>query len=211
MATEPPPEEEEPSVARAQVHDSADVDQRAQLGEDAVVWHLAQVRESAVLGARVTVGRGAYVGVGVQVGDDCKIQNLACVYEPAQLADGVFVGPGAILTNDLRPRAVDPDGGKKTAAGWDAQGVVVERGASIGAGATIVAGARIGRWAMIAAGAVVTGDVAPYALVAGVPARRVGWVGPAGDRLVADGTDGWRCPTTGQRFVLTDGRLEERS
>ncbi len=162
------------------VHPSADVAADAELGEGTVVWHLAQVREGARLGRECVVGRGAYVGTGVRVGDRCKIQNHALVYEPAVLGDGVFVGPAAVLTNDRHPRAVRPDGGLKSAADWDAVGVVCAEGASVGAGAVCVAPVRVGRWALVAAGSVVTRDVPDHALVAGSPARRIGWVGRAG-------------------------------
>ncbi|NYI08479.1 acyltransferase [Allostreptomyces psammosilenae] len=179
----------------------ADVDERAELGEGTTVWHLAQVREDARLGRRCTVGRGAYVGAGVRIGDDVKLQNHALVYEPARLADGVFVGPAAVLTNDQYPRAVDPDGRLKQADDWEAVGVTVETGASIGARAVCVAPLRVGAWAMVAAGAVVVHDVPDFALVAGVPARRIGWVGRAGRRLKPDGEGRWVCPVTGARYV----------
>jgi acetyltransferase-like isoleucine patch superfamily enzyme len=172
-----------------------------------VVWHLAQVREGARVGASCIVGRGAYVGPGVVVGDRCKLQNHALVYEPAVLEDGVFVGPAAVLTNDRSPRAVTPEGALKTADDWDAVGVHVREGASIGARAVCVAPVVVGRWAMVAAGAVVTRDVADHALVAGVPARRIGWVGRAGTRL-EEGTDGrLTCPQTGEVYVERDGAL----
>ncbi|MBX6357751.1 MAG: N-acetyltransferase, partial [Micromonosporaceae bacterium] len=97
---------------------SADVDERARVGEGTSIWHLAQVREHAVIGANCIIGRGAYVGPGVRLGDNVKLQNYALVYEPAQLGDGVFIGPAAVLTNDEYPRAVTPDGRLKTGADW---------------------------------------------------------------------------------------------
>src|SRR6187397_1413127 len=112
--------------------DSADVADTAVIGDGCSIWHLAQVRENAVLGANCTVSRGAYVGPGVRMGANCKLQNYALVYEPARLADGVFVGPAAVLTNDLHPRAVTPDGTLKDAHDWVAVGVTVGTGASIG-------------------------------------------------------------------------------
>jgi len=188
---------------------SADVDDRAELGDGTTVWHLAQVREGARLGRDCIVGRGAYVGTGVQMGDNCKLQNYALVYEPAVLEDGVFVGPAAVLTNDLYPRAIDPDGKLKRGDDWDAVGVTIREGASIGARAVCVAPVTIGRWATVAAGAVVVKDVPDFALVAGVPARRLRWVGRAGVPLEETEDGRWRCPRTGRLHVEHDGRLTE--
>jgi len=189
------------------IEPSADVDTHAQIGDDTLVWHLAQVRERARIGAGCVIGRGAYVGPGVVVGERCKIQNHALVYEPAVLEDGVFVGPAAVFTNDYSPRAVTPAGALKSADDWDAVGVHVATGASIGARAVCIAPVRIGRWAMVAAGAVVHRDVPDHALVVGVPARQVGWVGRAGVRLVDHGDEHLTCPQTGERYRLVDGRL----
>ncbi|WP_411730610.1 DapH/DapD/GlmU-related protein [Paeniglutamicibacter sp.] len=195
-----------PSSVR--IVDSADVSADAVIGAGTSVWHLAQVREGARLGANCIVGRGAYVGTGVVMGDNCKVQNYALVYEPARLADGVFIGPAVVLTNDTYPRAINPDGTIKSAHDWEPVGVTIERGASIGARATCVAPVTIGAWATVAAGAVVVKDVPAYALVAGVPARRLGWVGEAGHPLVAGETPGdWVCPVTGKRYTESDGTL----
>ncbi|GAA4436353.1 acyltransferase [Actinokineospora soli] len=186
--------------------DTADVAETAKLGEGTKVWHLAQVRENAEVGANCIVGRGAYIGPGVQVGDNCKLQNHALVYEPARLAAGVFIGPAAVLTNDTYPRAVNPDGSLKSASDWEAVGVTIDEGAAIGARAVCIAPVRIGAWATVAAGAVVTKDVPAHALVAGVPARRIGWVGRAGAPLREDG-DAWVCPQTGERYAESGGEL----
>jgi UDP-2-acetamido-3-amino-2,3-dideoxy-glucuronate N-acetyltransferase len=188
---------------------SADVDDRAELGDGTTVWHLAQVREGARLGRDCIVGRGAYVGTGVQMGDNCKLQNYALVYEPAVLENGVFVGPAAVLTNDLYPRSIAPDGTLKRGDDWEAVGVTLREGSSVGARAVCVAPVTIGRWATVAAGAVVTKDVPDFALVAGVPARRIRWVGRAGVPLDDAGDGRWRCPKTGQMHVENDGRLTE--
>lgn len=193
------------------VQPSAQVDENAEIGAGSSVWDLAQIREGARLGEGCVIGRGAYVGSGVRMGDNCKLQNYALVYEPAELGDGVFVGPAVVLTNDHNPRSVDPEGKQKRGGDWEAVGVRIDDGASIGARSVCVAPIRIGRWAMIAAGAVVTKDVPDFALVMGVPARRVGWVGRAGVRLVErTGEPGrWECPRTGAVYVEKDGALSE--
>jgi acetyltransferase-like isoleucine patch superfamily enzyme len=177
------------------------------LGAGTTVWHLAQIRENARLGRDCIVGRGAYVGPGVIIGDNVKLQNYALVYEPARLEDNVFIGPAVVLTNDLYPRSVDVSGKLKRPADWDAEGVVVREGAALGARVVVVAGRSIGRWALVAAGAVVSRDVPDFALVAGTPARRIGWVGHAGVRLEAAGDGLWRCPRTGDVYTEEDGLL----
>ncbi|WP_426241964.1 acyltransferase [Nocardioides sp. LHG3406-4] len=188
---------------------SADVSDEATIGDRTLVWHLAQVREHAVVGDDCIIGRGAYVGPGVRIGDRCKLQNHALVYEPAVVEDGAFIGPAVVFTNDLMPRAVTADGRLKTGDDWEAVAVVVREGASVGARAVVVAPVTIGRWAMVGAGSVVTRDVPDYALVVGVPARRVGWVGPAGAALERLDEHRFRCPRTGAGFVESDGVLLE--
>jgi acetyltransferase-like isoleucine patch superfamily enzyme len=187
--------------------DSADVDERALIGDGSSVWHLAQVREHAELGENCVIGRGAYIGTGVHLGDNCKVQNYALVYEPARLGDGVFIGPAVVLTNDTYPRAVTPDGGLKDASDWDAVGVTIGDGAAIGARAVCVAPVQIGAWSLVAAGSVVTKDVPAHALVAGVPARQLGWVGKTGHRLSEESPGRFSCPETGTCYVETDGTL----
>ncbi|MFD7578882.1 DapH/DapD/GlmU-related protein [Kitasatospora sp. NPDC059817] len=194
-----------PGVAR--IEPSADVDERAVIGAGTTVWHLAQVREGAVVGAECVIGRGAYVGPGVRIGDRVKLQNHALVYEPALVEDGVFIGPAAVLTNDRHPRAVTPDGRPKRQQDWHAEGVTLRQGCSIGGRAVLVAGVTVGRWALVAAGAVVHRDVPDFALAAGVPARRIGWVGRAGEPLQPVGDGRWRCPRTGEHYRETDGTL----
>jgi UDP-2-acetamido-3-amino-2,3-dideoxy-glucuronate N-acetyltransferase len=194
-------------AASAEVHHTADVDSSAVLGPGTTVWHLAQIRENAELGSGCIVGRGAYVGPGVVIGDQVKLQNYALVYEPARLEDGVFIGPAAVLTNDMHPRSVDVTGKLKRPDDWDAAGVTVRQGASLGARVVVVPGCVIGRFALVGAGAVVTRDVPDFALVAGVPARQTGWVGRAGQRLVAAGDGRWRCPQTGELYQESEGTL----
>ncbi|WP_369046951.1 N-acetyltransferase [Sinomonas sp. P10A9] len=195
----------------ARIHPTAEVAETAAIGNDTVVWQYAHVREAAEVGAECILGRGVYVGPCVRIGNRCKIQNYALVYEPAVIEDGAFLGPGAIFTNDLTPRAVNPDGTLKDTDDWTSVGVHLGRGASVGARAVCVAPLQIGAWAMVAAGAVVVKDVPDYALVAGVPARRIGWVGEAGQRLKEEGPtergSAYLCPATGVRYEETDGHL----
>jgi acetyltransferase-like isoleucine patch superfamily enzyme len=193
---------------QAQVSSTADVDDGAQFGPGTRVWHLAQVRAGARVGADCIIGRGAYLGDGTVLGDRCKVQNYALLYEPAHLGDGVFIGPAVVLTNDTYPRAVNPDGTAKSAADWHAVGVTIGDGASIGARAVCVAPVTVGRWALVAAGSVVTHDVPDHAIVQGVPARQVGWAGRAGHPLRAEG-DHLVCPVTGERYQEIDHQLRE--
>lgn len=189
------------------IEPTAEVDDGAIVGDGTTIWQLAHVREKAAIGKACTVGRGAYIGAGVEIGDNCKIQNYALIYEPAKLASGVFVGPAAILTNDLHPRAVSPDGQAKSSDDWQPVGVTVGEGASIGARAVCVAPVSIGSWAMVAAGAVVTQDVAPFALVVGVPAHQIGWVGHSGVQLVQADDGTWKCPKLGTVFTESTSGL----
>jgi len=184
------------------ISNHADIHESALIQNDAIIWDLAQIRERAEIGSGVVIGRGAYVGAGVRIGDNSKIQNYALIYELAEIDAGVFIGPAAVLTNDQYPRAVKPNGTKKSASDWDPVGVQVLEGASVGARAVCVAPVTIGRWSMVAAGAVVVSDVPDFALVVGVPARRIGWVGRQGARLVRVSTsnDLWECPVTLLRY-----------
>jgi UDP-2-acetamido-3-amino-2,3-dideoxy-glucuronate N-acetyltransferase len=175
------------------VHETALVEAGASVGDGSRVWHQAQVRTRARIGARCIVGKGAFVDFDVTIGDDCKLQNYACVYHGVTLGRGVFVGPHAVFTNDRHPRATNFAFEPLGDGDWDVGETHVEDGAAIGANATILPGVRIGRWAMVGAGAVVTHDVAPYALVAGTPARRLAWVCACGSRLADDAHVCARC------------------
>ena len=191
--------------------ESAEVDPSASIGDGSSIWHLVQIRDNVKIGKNCIVGRGAYIGSGVVTGDNCKIQNYALLYEPAKLGNGVFIGPAAVLTNDEFPRAVNPDGTLKNGSDWDAVGVEIGDGASIGARAVCIAPVKIGAWSLVAAGAVVTKDVPDFALVAGVPAKRIRWVGRAGKPLEDIGDNRFRCPVTGATFKQSGEVLTEES
>lgn len=186
------------------IHATADVATTAQIGEGTAIWHFAQVREDCILGENVIIGRGVYVGNGVRIGANSKIQNYALIYEPALLETGVFIGPGVILTNDEYPRAVNPDGSQKSGSDWDPVGVTIREGASIGAGSICIAPVEIGAWALVAAGSTVTKNVPAFALVAGVPAKRIHWVGKAGLPLVDEGAGQFTCHKTGAHYLERD-------
>ena len=190
------------------VHPSADVSSEARIGEGTKIWQQAQVRERAVIGRDCILGKGVYIDVGVRLGDRVKVQNGVSIYEGVTLEDGVFCGPHCVFTNDLHPRAVNPDGSLKGAEDWTITPTLVREGASIGANATIVCGVTIGRWAMVGAGSVVTRDVPDYGLVYGNPARLRGFVCPCGEKLVP--RPGWEgkghvlliCPRCRQKVEI---------
>ena len=164
------------------VHPSADVAATAHIGEGTKVWSNVQIREGATIGRECIFGRNSFVDLGVRVGDRVKVQNNASLYEGVEIDNGVFIGPHVVFTNDKVPRAINPDGTLKTTADWELGKTTVGEGAAVGAGAVVITGVRIGRWAMIGSGAVVTRDVPDHALVAGNPARVIGWVSASGAR-----------------------------
>lgn len=198
-----------PSSEEVFVSGLARVAESARLGPGTRVWADATIGAGADLGAECIVGERAFIDGGVRIGRRCKIQNSALIYAPAEVEDGVFIGPGAILTNDRYPRAITPEGRRAGGGDWTPLGVVVRRGASIGAGAVVVAGVEIGAWALVAAAALVAGPVPAHALVAGVPARRIGWVGRTGRRLVPDGEGILLDPVSGDRYREVENALEE--
>jgi UDP-3-O-[3-hydroxymyristoyl] glucosamine N-acyltransferase len=164
----------DPPVSSASVstnffaHSTAVIEEGAEIGDDTKVWHHSHVRNGAVVGESCVLGKNVFVDAGAVVGDRCKIQNNVSVYHGVSIESDVFVGPSATFTNDLVPRAFNAD--------WSITDTVVRRGASIGANATIVCGNELGEYSMVAAGATVTRPVMAHQLVAGTPARHLGWV-----------------------------------
>jgi UDP-2-acetamido-3-amino-2,3-dideoxy-glucuronate N-acetyltransferase len=171
------------------VHESAWVDPGARIGVGTQIWHFVHVLRGTVIGQNCILGQNVMAGPDVTIGDGCKIQNNVAIYRGVVLEDFVFCGPSCVFTNVLTPRA-------HVERKEEFAPTLVRRGATIGANATIVCGNTLGAYCMIGAGAVITKDVPDYALMAGVPARRIGWVSRSGERLGADLT----CPRTGERY-----------
>ncbi len=187
-----------------QIEASADVSNEASIGAGTSIWHLAQVREKACLGKNCTIGRGVYIGPEVVIGDNVKVQNYALIYDPAVIADGVFIGPGVVLTNDMYPRAITPNGDLKNNGAWEAKGVSIGEGASIGARTVVLAGVEIGQWSLIGSGSVVIRDVPDFALIVGNPGKQIGWVGRSGMKLTEVGAE-WHCGQTGDVYGYVHG------
>ena len=181
----------------AVVHPSAIVDDGAQLGDGTRVWHFVHVSPGARIGRQCSLGQGVYVGNDVLIGDNVKIQNNVSVYDAVTLEDDVFCGPSMVFTNVHNPRSAVP---RKN----EYRRTLVKRGATLGANCTIVCGSTVGEHAFVGAGAVVSRDVPAYALVVGVPARRIGWMSRHGERLAlpASGQAEAACPATGERYRL---------
>jgi UDP-2-acetamido-3-amino-2,3-dideoxy-glucuronate N-acetyltransferase len=186
----------------AWVHDTAVVDAGARLGEGTKVWHFCHVSAGARIGACCSLGQNVFVANDVVIGDNVRIQNNVSVYDAVTLEDDVFCGPSMVFTNVVNPRAAVP---RKS----EYRRTLVRRGATLGANCTLVCGATIGEYAFVGAGAVVRGDVSDYALVVGVPARRIGWMSRHGERLAlpSEGEGEAMCPATGERYRLTGARV----
>lgn len=187
-------------------HPSAIIDDGAQIGDGTRIWHWVHVSAQAKIGQYCSLGQNVYVGNDVQIGNNVKIQNNVSVYDAVTLEDDVFCGPSMVFTNVYNPRSA-------VARKAEYKRTLVKRGATLGANATIVCGVTIGEYAFVGAGAVVNRNVKPYALMAGVPARQIGWMSRFGERLELPlvGNAEAVCPHTGQKYFLQDSncRIEE--
>ena len=179
------------------VHETSCIDEDVTIGKGTKVWQFCHVQRGAVIGANCSLGQNVYVASNVRVGNGCKIQNNVSLYEGVELKNYVFCGPSCVFTNDLTPRAKYPKGSAKYIK------TLVRTGATIGANATVVCGHVIGKWAVIAAGAVVTKDVQSHALMAGVPAKRIGWACECGEIL----KDSLNCPKCGRKYIKREKGL----
>jgi UDP-2-acetamido-3-amino-2,3-dideoxy-glucuronate N-acetyltransferase len=188
-----------PSAPPFYVDPSAIVDEPCEIGEGTKIWHFSHVMANSKLGSNCNLGQNVHVASGVKIGNNVKIQNNVSLYAGVELEDDVFCGPSMVFTNVLTPRSHVNRKSEYTRT-------LIKRGASLGANSTIVCGATVGRYAFVAAGAVVTKDVPDYALVAGVPARRIGWVCQCGVRLAVN-EESWSCSRCGEKYVLAGGQM----
>lgn len=180
------------------IHESAYVDEGVSIGTGTTIWHFCHVLTGVAIGKDCSIGQNVMIGPKVTVGDNCKIQNNVSLYEGVKLEDDVFCGPSCVFTNVVNPRS-------HVSRKSEFKRTLVKRGATIGANATIVCGHVVGSYAFIGAGAVVTEDVLDFALMVGVPARRIGWMSAAGERLGSDLV----CPRDGSRYREVGGCLQE--
>lgn len=190
---------DDPRFPDVRIHQSSYVDEPVSIGEGTIIWHFCHVLAGVSIGKRCTIGQNVMIGPNVTIGDGCKLQNNVSLFQGIVLEDDVFCGPSCVFTNVTNPRAfISRKAEFKT--------TLVKRGATIGANTTIICGHTIGTYAFIAAGAVVTKDVPHFALMAGLPARRIGWMSRTGERLDTN----LICPRDGARYRETpDGLLEE--
>jgi UDP-2-acetamido-3-amino-2,3-dideoxy-glucuronate N-acetyltransferase len=181
-------------------HESAIIDDGAQIGENCRIWHFVHVCAEAKIGARVSLGQNVFIANRVTIGNDCKIQNNVSIYDNVYLENDVFCGPSMVFTNVYNPRS-------KVERKDEYRDTKIKKGVTLGANCTIVCGVTIGEFAFVGAGAVINKNVKPYALMVGVPAHQIGWMSEYGEQLnlslEGDGQD--TCPHTGAIYRLIDG------
>ena len=183
-------------------HESAIVDEGAQIGEGSRVWHFVHVCGGAVIGKGVSLGQNVFVGNKVIIGDNCKIQNNVSVYDNVTIEEGVFCGPSMVFTNVYNPRSLIE---RKS----EYRDTLIKKGATLGANCTIVCGLEVGKYSFVGAGAVIRQSVPDFALVVGVPGKQIGWMSKYGEQLdlPVSGSASAACPHTGEIYTLSDGRL----
>ena len=184
------------------IHSTAIVDEGAQIGEGSRVWHWVHISGGAKIGRDCSIGQNVFVGNRVVIGNNCKIQNNVSVYDNVILEDNVFCGPSMVFTNVYNPRSA-------VSRKDEYRNTLVKRGVTLGANCTVVCGTTLGEYAFVAAGAVINRNVKPYALMAGVPAKQIGWMSQHGERLdlPLTGNGQTACASTGKNYTLQNGNL----
>ncbi|MCD4744339.1 MAG: N-acetyltransferase [Desulfobacteraceae bacterium] len=185
------------------IHETAIVDDGAAIGNDTRVWHWVHICKDAIIGERCSLGQNVFIGNKVIVGNNVKIQNNVSVFDNVTLEDDVFCGPSMVFTNVFNPRSA-------ISRKDEYRDTLVKKGATLGANCTIVCGNTIGEYAFIGAGSVITGNVKPFALIAGIPGRQVGWMSRFGEKLdlPLKGTAQIECPNTKELYQLKDGQVQ---
>ncbi len=182
------------------IHPTAIVDPGAQLGTGTRVWHWSHISAGAKIGEHCSFGQNVYVGNDVKIGNNVKVQNNVSIYDSVTIEDDVFCGPSMVFTNVYNPRSA-------VIRKEEYRPTLIKKGATLGANCTIVCGVTVGKYAFAAAGAVINRDVKPYAIMAGVPAKQIGWMSEYGEKLNLPliGNAHTTCPNTGQHYILKDG------
>ena len=201
----PQPEDKMSAMINVYIHPTAIIDEGVEIGADTKIWHFSHVMKGARLGRQCILGQNVFIDRNVCIGDNVKIQNNVSVYTGVTVEDHAFLGPSCVFTNVKTPRSAFP----RTDPARDYIATLVKRGASVGANATIRCGVTLGEWCMVGSGAVVTKDVMPHSIVAGIPAHHVGWACLCAGVLMRERDNHWKCPESNchREYEIIDGKV----
>ena len=192
-------------MANHNIHPSAEIESGVDIGIGTAIWDNTRIRFNAKIGSKVMIGRNVFIDHDVVIGSDTRIQNNSLIYYPAVIGEGVFIGPGVIITNDRNPRSSYSSLPDRTLQGWELAEISIRKGASLGANVVCVGPLIIGEWSMIGAGCTLVNDAVAFGLYVGVPAKRIGWVGHAGYKLIQKGNSNvYSCPKSNRIYIETE-------